>query len=102
MSLPSPLAWVQSYAQSVQRALGCDIRLEVKPTVNQLVYKTTIYFGEPQSKEQRLRVWNMLQTWAAKNDAMTGAKVTSTDLLMRTSIGMKQRLGPTKDTNPWA
>ena len=100
MVLPPPLAWLPDVADSLSRALGCSVSYQLRPTVNALVYILVLRFSAPQEPRFTGQVWNLIQMYAARNDAIPQG-VESEPLEMRISIGMKRRLGPPKREAPW-
>jgi hypothetical protein len=100
--LPPPLAWLESFRRSTERALGDPIGLEVHGTVNPLVY--AVYLKCPNSSGAlRLGVWNLLQKWAIRNGCpLQGKDVSDGEGELRVQVLVQRRLGPPKNELPWA
>lgn len=86
----------------MQRALGCSVSAQVKNTVNPLVYQVKFIFGEPQPGKRMLMLWNLVQRYAWKNDAVPEGKLETEGFFLTVRMGMKRRLGLPKDKDPWA
>ena len=100
---PPPLSWVPSFSDSLSRALGCSVQQQLHATVNPLVYKLEIHFSEPQPPKRLGLIWNLLQMYAAANDAVAEYRWQAPQepgrLVVR--LAMKERLGLPKDVRPW-
>lgn len=86
----------------MQRALGCSVLAQVKSTVNPLVYQVKFIFGEHQPGKRMLMLWNLVQRYAWKNDAVPEGKLEAEGHSMTVRMGMKRRLGLPKNQDPWA
>lgn len=96
-----PLMWVPDVSDSMSRALGTACSYEVRSTVNPLMYRIVFSFGERQSGKQMLLLWNVVQQYAAKNDAAPQGKVESEDgRRLAVDIVVKRRLGPPRNEQP--
>lgn len=98
--LPPPLAWVPSVAASLSRALGCGVTAEVRPTINPLVYTLRFKFGESQPGRRMLLLWNLVQMYAWKNDAVPQGKIETEGSVLTIRMGTKRRLGQPKNLTP--
>lgn len=81
-------------------ALGGDVRYELRKTVNPLVYKITFYFPDALTGQQMLLVWNLLQQYAAKNEAIPQGKVEKEGARLTASVIIRRRLGLPKAEHP--
>jgi hypothetical protein len=93
--------WVPGVSDSMARALGTSCTYEVKSTVNPLIYTVVFTFGEKQPGKQMLLLWNVVQQYAAKNDAVPKGKVYSNDgTKLAVDVILKRRLGPPRNEAP--
>jgi hypothetical protein len=77
------------------------VTYHLKPSVNPLVYTVVLKFSAPQDGKYTSQIWNLVQMYASRNDAVPeGVESSATE--MKISIGMKRRLGPPKKNEPWA
>jgi hypothetical protein len=98
--VPPPLAWIPNFALSMSRALGCKVEYTLNSSVNALMYKLSFFLSEPQNNKTMLAVWNALQQYAAKNDAVLSDKATLIATGLLTTISMRRRLGLPMDEVP--
>ena len=66
---PPALKWLDSYCGSTGFALDAPMSYRAEPTVNPLVFNVHVTFGEDVTGKRRMLVWNLLESWAAKNEA---------------------------------
>lgn len=95
------LAWVPGLAGSLGRALGCTVEHETQPTVNQLVYTIVLRFGQEQDGKTRMRIWNLIQLYMAKNEAFPQGTPSIEPSKISLKVGVKTRRGPARDDAPW-
>lgn len=98
--VPPPLAWLPSLADSMERALGFRVRVDLHPTVNPLVYTVKFFFEDSVPSKLSLKLWNLVQQYAVKNDCVPEGKVMLTPFLMVVRIVVKRRLGMDKNETP--
>ena len=79
--------------ESMSRATGAKVQFRLDPTVNPLTYKLTLHFSEVQSGKQLLLLWNLLQQYAARNDAVLSQKAQLEPARIITTVLLRQRLG---------
>jgi hypothetical protein len=84
----------------MSRALGCSVAAEVRPTINPLVYTLRFRFGETQPGKRMLLLWNIVQMYAWKNDAVPQGRLELEGSILTVRMGMKRRLGQPKDLAP--
>lgn len=95
------LAWVPSLASSLSRALGCAVEHETSSTVNPLMYTILLKFGQEQDGKTRMRIWNLIQLYMAKNDTFPQGSPDLTASRLSIRVGVKTRRGPARDDAPW-
>jgi hypothetical protein len=104
MPIP-PLAWLPEFTASISRALGQEMQLEIKPSVNPLMYTAIFRWGTPISLTRANELWNYFQQWATNNDCIPVGSIqmddreTTTKLVI--GIAVKRRLGAPKNNRPW-
>jgi hypothetical protein len=98
--VPPPLAWIPSFAASVQHATGSTITYDIQKTVNPLVLRVTIGFQERVSGKSVMLVWNLFQMFAASNDCIMKGKKMDAGHQLVAEIVTKQRLGIPRNTHP--
>lgn len=69
-------------------------------TVNPLVYKVRISFGDLLSGKQMLLVWNLFQQYAAKNEAIPQGRLEQEGSQMTSPVIIRRRLGIPRDEHP--
>jgi hypothetical protein len=85
----------------MQRALGCSVIAQVKNTINPLVYNIVFEFGEAQPGPRMLLLWNVVQRYAWKNDAVPEGKLELDEgRRLAVRMGVKRRLGLPKNETP--
>jgi hypothetical protein len=84
------------------RALDCSVSYHTQPTVNPLVYAVKITFGENPSSKNRVLLWNLIQKYASKNEAILQGRVRYENSALYFDVGVKYRLGWAKDVDPSA
>jgi hypothetical protein len=84
----------------MQRALDCGVSVRLTPSVNPLVYTMAISFSEPQSGRQMMALWNIVQKYAAVNDAVPEGKLGGEGRALVVRLGIKRRLGVPKKLTP--
>jgi len=89
------------FVGSAGRALGQSITFNLGPTVNPLVYKLKLSWSEPVGGKLSTNIWNVLQGWIAKNEAVSDGKVENTPTTLQVSIGIRRRFGVPKRVAPW-
>jgi hypothetical protein len=92
--------WLPLVSDSMSRALGCSVNLRVLPTVMPLMYTLSFEFSEVQSPTMMMKLWNIVQMYAARNDAVTTTMKHENGRKLSISIGVKRRLGPPKNLEP--
>lgn len=97
---PPSLVWVKQFGDSLGRALGIDIRVDVTPTVNPLLFNLTVYWAEYITPSRVKDIWNMIQIWAHKNDCIPYGRLTTTPVKASVQIVIKRRLGNEKNLTP--
>ena len=100
MKIPPPLAWLPEYIQSMERATGDSIALDLCRTINPLVHEAIFTFNEPPSPEASLGAWNILQIWAKKNDCIPCKILKRSPYQILVHIIVKRRNGPDKEEKP--
>lgn len=100
MKIPPPLSWLTEYTQSIERATGIPILLDLNRTVNPLVYEVTLSWAEEPSGAVALGAWNIFQMWANKNDSVPSGQVRRTPRKMTYCIIIKRRFGPNREDTP--
>lgn len=98
--LPPPLQWIPSVTDSMSRALGCGAVYHLKATVNPLVYTVTFEFSETQSPKMMMRLWNIIQMYAYRNEATCEGMNHKDGKKLIVAIGMRRRFGEAKDLVP--
>ena len=78
-----------------------NLSYSLKPSVNPLMYSLKVSWATPVSGEILGGVWNLLQIWITKNDAISVGTVSTTPTSMALTIGIKRRLGSPKNACPW-
>lgn len=94
------LTWIGSFVRSAVGALGSSIKFEVTSTVNPLVFRVRLIFGERISGKNLLLVWNLFQMYATRNDSVAAGKSSSNDRELLTEVIIKRRLGPVRNSHP--
>ena len=107
---PPGLAWLDPFCRSTGIALDQRIVSDIYTTVNPLVYTARVYWREPISVEQMVRVWNLFQKWAAKNGATPSGRVELEEVIVftkekrilgfKTEVHLRERLGHPKNDHP--
>lgn len=82
------------------RALGCEVTVRIKPTVNPLQYQVEVHFPEIQPGKVMLPLWNMAQEWMTKNDASPQGRPILAPQKLVFGVVVKHRLGPPKKNTP--
>lgn len=99
---PPPLAWLPSYAKSMQTALGCSVDVQVRPARVPLLYRVVFTFGEPLSGWAMMQTWNLFQMYAATNDCVPQGRVEREGRSLTVEVATKRRLGEPRDDHPAA
>lgn len=92
--------WLPSVTGSLSRALGCQASFEAKTGVNPLVYTVDFIFGEEQQPKRVGMIWNLVQMYAARNDAHAKEVLLIPPSRLRVIILLKRRIGPPKAETP--
>ncbi len=98
--MPPSLAWIPSFCHSLSGALDASVSAKINPTVNPLLYKIQIQFGQPLSGSSKVLIWNLFQIFAAKNDVVPQGKLDTSPTLIEVQVILKQRLGFPKNRHP--
>lgn len=99
---PPPLSWLPSYANSIGAALGCSVSYSIEETINPLIKKVVLEFGEVQTGKTKLHVWNLFQKYAHSNECLPHGKTdVGNPKRLAVSVIIKRRFGPPIDSPPW-
>lgn len=98
--VPPPLAWLDGLIHSLVGATGMSVSYTTKATVNPLVIRVQLNFGEKVSGINMMLAWNLFQIYAAKNDCVLQGKSSNTEGILLAEAIMKRRLGPVRNTHP--
>ena len=97
---PPPLMWVLDVVDSMSRALGCAASVLIKGTTNPLMYTIDFAFGERQTPRVLGQLWNLVQMYAARNDAVADAVNVDDPNHLKVRVIIKRRLGPPRRDSP--
>lgn len=78
-----------------------NISYKLEATVNPLMYKLKLAWQTPVGGEIINGVWNLLQAWIAKNEALSVGHLETTPTSISLTVGVQRRLGPPKRAVPW-
>lgn len=98
--VPPSLAWLDGLIYSLTGATGMSVSYTTKVTVNPLVLRVQLNFGEKVSGTNMMLAWNLFQMYAAKNDCVLQGKTTTAEGILLADAIMKRRLGPVRNTHP--
>jgi len=89
------------FVESASRALGQNMSYRLESSVNPLVYKLKLTWPEPVSGELITGIWNVLQGWVSKNEAVAEGGVRTTPNSMSAAIVIRRRFGVPKKAAIW-
>ena len=94
------LAWLTSFVHSLQGALGSSIAHNVTSTVNPLIFKVHLHFGEELGGDKMLHVWNLFQKYAHANGTIPSGKLEKEGKKLTVQVVVRRVHGLPKDSHP--
>ena len=89
------------FVGSVERALGQGVSYRLEVSVNPLVYTLKVSWREPIAGLLVGNIWNLLQVWLTKNEAVGNGVVKSSPTSMEVGVGIRRRFGTPKRAPAW-
>jgi hypothetical protein len=65
------------------------------------VYTIVLKFGQEQDGKTRMRIWNLIQLYMAKNDTFPQGSPSLEASKFTIKVGVKTKRGPARDDAPW-
>lgn len=95
-----PLQWLDAFCDSIGGAMGTGVTHREKDTLDPLLKTVTFEFGEELTGKSFVLIWNLLQSWAAKNNCRPQGKVEKEGRRMTVKMAIKGRFGLHKVVHP--
>lgn len=97
--VPGGLTWLRGFCDSTALALGQTLSYHVRAGSNPITYVVKLSWQEKVSGALQMRIWNLFQTWAAKNETVPQGKVDVDGSTMIIRVILKRRLSQ-NDNHP--